>query len=248
MAKINKRILKQYDEGRVTSISDEEMEHLVRRYMPEVFPSEFDLLKRSAYDMAAHLIERYIEEEGVKSMIPEQQEEVLKGLVTEYPYIQFAYVVNAEGLKITRNITQIVDRAKYAKIDLHEDFSDRDWFIEPMKTGRISVTSLYSSRITGSALRSQAPFMMRPATSWRSWASTLNLRTSPRRMNSTEDYYNSIMELPQVFPFVEGEAGYPLAGGRRPGVDERGFCPRSFLFMKGRLRQLCCWRGRREPR
>lgn len=69
--------------------------------------------------------------------------------MAEYPYIQFAYVVNSEGVKITKNITQVVDRAKYAGIDLHEDFSDRAWFIEPMKTGRVSVTSLYMSRITG---------------------------------------------------------------------------------------------------
>lgn len=149
VAKVNKRILRQYEEGRVTAISDEEMEHFVRRYIPEIFPSEFDLLKKRAYDMAAHLIERYIEEPGVKSMVPDSQEEVLKLLVEEYPYIQFAYVVNAEGVKITRNITQIVDRAKYAKIDLHEDFSDRDWFILPMKTGKIGVTNLYTSRITG---------------------------------------------------------------------------------------------------
>ena len=99
--------------------------------------------------MAAHLIERYIEEDDIKSMAPERQEEVLKGLVAEYPYIQFAYVVNAEGVKVTRNITQAVDRAKYAKIDLHEDFSDRDWFTRPLSTGKISVTDLYSSRITG---------------------------------------------------------------------------------------------------
>lgn len=149
IARVNKRILKWYEEGRVTAISDEEMEHLVRRYIPEVFPSEFDMLKKRAHDMAAHLIEQYIEEPALKGMIPDQQEEVLKGLVAEYPYIQFAYVVNAEGVKITRNITQVVDRAKYAKIDLHEDFSDRDWFIEPMKTGRVAVTSLYTSRITG---------------------------------------------------------------------------------------------------
>ena len=149
VAKINKRVMKLYEEGRVTATSDDEMEHLVRRYIPEIFPSEFDMLKKRAYDMAAHLIERYIEEAAVKSMVPEKQEEVLKEVVEEYPFIQFAYVVNAEGVKVTRNITQVVDRAKYAKIDLHEDFSDRDWFIEPMKTGRIWVTDLYSSRITG---------------------------------------------------------------------------------------------------
>ncbi len=148
VARVNKRIMKQYEEGRVTAISDEEMEHLVRRYIPEVFPSEFEMLKKRAYDLAAHLVEKHIEEDALKSMEPERQEEVLKGLVEEYPYIQFGYVVNAEGVKITRNITQVVDRAKYAKIDLHEDFSDRDWFINPIKTGKISVTSLYTSRIT----------------------------------------------------------------------------------------------------
>ena len=149
IAKVNKWIIKQYDEGRITFISDEEMEHLVRRYIPEIFVSEFELMKKRAYDLAAHLIEKYIEDPAIKAMVPEKQEEVLKNIVGEYPYIQFAYIVNSEGIKITKNITQVVDRAKYYKIGLHEDFSDRDWFINPMKTGKISVTSLYSSRITG---------------------------------------------------------------------------------------------------
>jgi hypothetical protein len=130
-------------------MSDEEMEHVVRRYIPDIFPSEFDMLKQRAYDMAAHLIERYIEDGVIRQMVPERQEVVLKTVVEEYPFVQFAYVVNADGVKITRNITQAVDRAKYSKIDLHEDFSDREWFINPLKTGKVSVTSLYTSRITG---------------------------------------------------------------------------------------------------
>ena len=149
VARINKSIVQKYEQGRVTCMSDEEMEHMVRHYMPEIFPSEFDVLKKRAFDLAAHLIERFIEDPAIKSMMPEKQEGALKELVEEFPYIQFAYVVNAEGVKVTRNITQVVDRAKYAKIDLHEDFSDREWFINPMKTGKVSVTSLYTSRITG---------------------------------------------------------------------------------------------------
>jgi hypothetical protein len=125
------------------------MEHLVRRFIPEIFVSEFELLKKRAYDMAANLIEQYIEDKALKSMVPEQQEEALKHIVGEYPFVQFAYTVNSEGIKITKNITQAVDRAKYYKIGLHEDFSDRDWFINPMKTGEISVTDIYSSKITG---------------------------------------------------------------------------------------------------
>ena len=149
VAKVNKWILKQYDEGRVTVISDNEIEHLVRRYVPEIFVSEFELLKKRAYDMAAHLIERYIVDPAIKSMVPEKQEEVLGNIVEEHPYIQFAYIVNSEGIKITKNINQVFDRAKYHGIGLHEDFSDREWYINPMKSGKISVTNLYSSKFTG---------------------------------------------------------------------------------------------------
>ena len=148
VAKVNKWIARQYEDGRITCMSEEEIEHQVRRYIPEIFVSEFELMKKRAFDMAAHLVERYIEEAGIKSMDPVKQEETLKGLVEDYPYIQFAYAVNGEGVKITRNITQAVDKAKYQKIGLNEDFSDRDWFIKPMKDGKIHATNLYSSRIT----------------------------------------------------------------------------------------------------
>jgi citrate (Re)-synthase len=149
VARINKWIIKQYDDGRVTFISDDEIEHLVRRYIPEIFVSEFELLKKRAYDMAAHLIATYIENAAIRSMLPEQMEAVLKRVVKEYPYVQFAYAVNSDGTKITRNITQATDRAKYYTIGLNDDFSDRDWFIEPTRSGKVNVTNLYSSRITG---------------------------------------------------------------------------------------------------
>lgn len=149
VARINKAVIQKYEVGRVTAISDEEMEHVVRKYIPEMFPSEFDRIKRRAYDLAAHLIERCIEEEGIKSMVPEEQEQVLKAYSLDYPFIQFAYCTNSDGVKITRNITQVADRAKYSKIDLHEDYSDREWFLEPIKTGKTTVTGLYTSKITG---------------------------------------------------------------------------------------------------
>ncbi len=149
VAKINKWIARQYEEGRVTCMSEDEIEHQVRRYIPEIFVSEFELMKKRALDMAAHLIEQYIEDPAIKSMNPVRQEDRLKALVQDYPYIQFVYAVNGEGIKITRNITQVVDKAKYQKIGLNEDFSDRDWFIKPMSDGKIHATNLYSSRITG---------------------------------------------------------------------------------------------------
>jgi len=149
VAKIHNWVIRQYEKGRVTSIARKEMEEAARKFLPELFISEYDRLKRRAYDMAAHLIEEILELPEIKSMDPAQQEPVLEELVAENPFIQFAYICNMEGKKITKNITQIVDRPKYTKISLHEDFSDRDWFIGPLEDGKIHVTDIRSSLITG---------------------------------------------------------------------------------------------------
>ncbi len=149
VAKINRWLMKQYEEGRTTAISDQEMEKITRKYLPEIFVSEFDMLKAKAHEMAAHIIERVIEEPKIKSMDPSQMEPILQTLVDEYPYIQFAYVVDIRGTKITRNICQAVDQSKYENVGVGENYSNRPWFIEPLKDGKIHVTDLYSSKITG---------------------------------------------------------------------------------------------------
>ena len=149
VAKIHKWVMHQYDKGRITSISRKEMEEEARKYLPELFISEYDKLKIRAYDMAAHLIENLIGLPQIRSMDPAQQEPALEELVAENPFIQFAYITNIEGKKITKNITQVVDRAKYAQFGLHEDFSNRDWFIGPIQDGKTHVTDIRSSMITG---------------------------------------------------------------------------------------------------
>ncbi|NTV43385.1 MAG: histone-lysine N-methyltransferase, partial [Syntrophobacteraceae bacterium] len=54
-----------------------------------------------------------------------------------------------EGRKITRNITHIVDKAKYESAKVGEDLADRPWFIEPVRNGKVHLTDFYSSRYTG---------------------------------------------------------------------------------------------------
>lgn len=149
VAKINRWITKQYEDGRTTAISDQEMEKVTRKYLPEIFVSEFDMLKARAREMAYHIIERVIEEPGMKSMDPGQMEPILQSLVDEYPYLQYVYVVNIHGVKITRTICQPVDQAKYAHVGIGEEYADRPWFIEPLKDGKIHVSDLYSSKHTG---------------------------------------------------------------------------------------------------
>ncbi|MGQ9636811.1 MAG: triose-phosphate isomerase [Thermodesulfobacteriota bacterium] len=149
VARINRWVMKQYEEGRTTAISDQEMERVVRKYLPEYFVSEFDRLKKKAYEMAAHIVERVIEKPELKSMDPSQIEPVLQYLLDEYPYLQYVYVVNIHGVKITRTIVQPIDQAKYENIPPGENYSNRPWFIEPLKDGKIHVTNPYSSKHTG---------------------------------------------------------------------------------------------------
>jgi len=149
VVKIHKRVMREYEQGRNTSISNEELERWARRYLPEYFVSEFDRLKQKAYALAAHLAEEVVESEAVKSMDPVRQEAVLQTLLDLNPFIQYIYITNSQGIKITRNITHIVDKAKYEGARVGEDLSDRPWFIEPMKDGRVHLTDFYTSRYTG---------------------------------------------------------------------------------------------------
>ena len=149
IVKIHKRIMQEYEEGRVTSISRKEMEQWARQYLPEQFVSEFDLLKQEAHALAAHLVEEVVESEEIKSMDASRQEPVLQSLLDLNPFIQYIYVTDREGKKITRNITHIADRAKYDKAEVGEDLSDRDWFVNPIKDGKPHITDFYKSIYTG---------------------------------------------------------------------------------------------------
>jgi len=149
IAHIYKWVVEQYESGRVTAISNEEMEMQARKHLPELFISEFDKLKKKAYDLAAHLIEEIVEREEIKTMKAKAQEPVLQKFLDANPFIQFIYVTNTEGRKITKNITHVKDRAKYETFKLDRDFSDRPWFINPLKDGKVHITDFYTSKITG---------------------------------------------------------------------------------------------------
>lgn len=149
VVKMHKRVMREYEQGRNTSISNEELERWARRYLSEYFVSEFDMLKRKAHSLAAHLVEEVVESEAIKSMDPARQEPLLQSLLDLNPFIQYIYVTDHEGLKLTKNITHIVDKAKYENAKVGEDLSDRPWFTEPLRDGKVHVTDFYSSRYTG---------------------------------------------------------------------------------------------------
>ncbi|MEA1991997.1 MAG: histone-lysine N-methyltransferase [Thermodesulfobacteriota bacterium] len=149
VVRVYKQVMREYEQGRVTSMSNEEMHILARKYLPELFISEFDKLKLKAHELAYHLVEDLIDRKEIQSMDPELAKPGFIKILDDNPFIQFLYVVNADGRKITQNFTHLEDRAKYANYQLDSDFSARPWFIEPIKDGDIHVSEFYTSRITG---------------------------------------------------------------------------------------------------
>jgi len=149
IVRIYKKVMAQYEEGRVTSMSQDEMLTFARKYLPEYFPSEFDSFRAKAKELAFDLAANLLDQPEIRSMKAELIEPVLRRVIDDYPFIQFVYVVNMDGRKITENVTRIEFRAKYANFQLDADFSDRGWFIQPIEDGKVHMTDFYTSKITG---------------------------------------------------------------------------------------------------
>lgn len=150
LMKMKKWVDEQYAQKRTTAISDDEMLHLARVYLPRMFKSEFDELKARVSAIAQHLVEKATEREEVRSMHPEKIEPVLRAMLDDHPFIKYMYVTDLNGRKITANIVRPFDQEKYdAYFTEGFDFSDRSWHKRPLKTGKTQVSNFYTSRMDG---------------------------------------------------------------------------------------------------
>ncbi|MCG8531382.1 MAG: histone-lysine N-methyltransferase [Desulfovibrionales bacterium] len=147
VGKIYKRITDAYEQGRSTSVSHEEMERLVRRYMPEMFRSDFDNLKEVAHTLSAHLISKLSIDCNI--ILAKENYACLSDFVRDYPFIQYLYLTDKDGGLVASKITDPRFIEKYEELAIGYDFSTREWFKEPMKSGKLHITDLYTSHFTG---------------------------------------------------------------------------------------------------
>ncbi len=150
LMKIKKWVDAQYAGQRTTSISDEEMLHMARLHLPHLFKSDFDRLKTRVRSIAQQLVEEFTERAEVRSMEPAKMEPVLAGMLEDHPFIKYMYVTDTAGRKITANIVKAGDQEKYDSYFVPGfDFSNRNWFKGPMKTGKTHVSDFYTSLLDG---------------------------------------------------------------------------------------------------
>jgi hypothetical protein len=150
VVKMNRRIQKEYESGRITNMSTKELEKIAKIYLPQFFRSRFDRLKAKARELAQDMILRMIADPVIRSMDPERQEALMESWVTTIPYVQFLYVTDKDGIKTTRNVASTHEKKLYAgKQDVGSNLSDRIWYVQPIEDGEVYVTDFYTSRFTG---------------------------------------------------------------------------------------------------
>ncbi len=149
VGKIYELILKKYKEGRTTAMANEEMEHLTKEYFPDYFASEFEHLKKKAARLAEHLVEDLSENDEIRSMDTERMEKAMEEIRKEHNFIQFVYIVDRKGVKVTRNIINPRYKSEYEKKDVGVIYSDRQWFNQAIESGMPFVSDFYISKMTG---------------------------------------------------------------------------------------------------
>ncbi len=149
VGRIYDEIMRAYDHGRTTHFSFEEMQKLVHRFMPEFITTEYDRMKQLAGELSAYVL---IQLAGQKELLGFGREALtlMRNFANEHPFIQFLALVDDKGgLKQIALAADKETRAMYGEVNPGYDFSDREWFKDPMRTGDLHIMDVYSSRFTG---------------------------------------------------------------------------------------------------
>ena len=146
--KIYNWVLTEYEGDRMSSISTVELEQQTKIYLPELFHSDLDGLKRRGQKAALSLLENLVDNNPeIRDLDIRAIEPILKGFMESGTFAKLIYVVDTNGNMLTDFICHPEDYEKYKeKLDL-VNFSDRDWFLQAMETRKTYVSEFYVSRI-----------------------------------------------------------------------------------------------------
>jgi isopropylmalate/homocitrate/citramalate synthase len=147
-------IMKAYDDGRNTSFSNKEMTALAKNFMPQLFVSELQRLKRLAGQLAAHLIERLATQCSVRQN-DDNTLNCMKSFAAHYPFIQYLTLTDAQGRLAQAVFTEPSDTERHGLLpEPGYDYSSREWFRMPMSNGELHITDVHQSQYTGKLIMS----------------------------------------------------------------------------------------------
>ncbi len=148
-------VMEEYNNGRTTSISPEEMWAQTRRFVPSLFVSEFEKVKAEAKRIAHQLAESLSADDAIRSMNWEKMEEQLHETVQREGSIQLLAVTNLEGRRLSQVHTQRGEKALFRNL-LTKDFRKHDWFVKVLETHEAYDSDLFFSKYTGRLILTSA--------------------------------------------------------------------------------------------
>jgi isopropylmalate/homocitrate/citramalate synthase len=147
VGKIYARILAAYESGRRTTISNKEMFDLAKLYLPELVPSELERLRALAKRLSMTVVGKLAVDHAIlgegNDLYPWMQP-----FLKDYPFIQFLQILNTQGRLLASAIVDPTYADRYADLPLGFDFSQREWFKAPMRTGKLFISDFYRSNFT----------------------------------------------------------------------------------------------------
>lgn len=145
--RINTWVMAQYELGRTTGISPEEMVAQAKHHLPFMFESEFDKVKTASFARGKKLATRIMSKLTQYADCPDKLEEFLAKVIREEPSVQLLAVIDKNGERVSHVHTQHGEKARYRNL-LNKTFSDRVWFQEAMKSGNPYFSDLFFSQFT----------------------------------------------------------------------------------------------------
>jgi citrate (Re)-synthase len=145
---INTWVTEQYEQGRTSSISPDELIAQAHHYLPHLFISDFEKVKREAIAKAVAFAGRISASAAVQALDAERMERFLHDVVRKEASIQLIAVTNTEGRRISQVHTQRGEKALYRNL-MNKDFRKHEWFVNALKTGEPYFSDLFFSKYTG---------------------------------------------------------------------------------------------------
>lgn len=131
----------QYEQGRTTSISPEELVSKAKHYLPSLFESDFIRVRKESLALAERLSNQISQDAEVLV------EDYLKRIIAREPSIQLIAVTDLAGRKVVPLLTQRGEKGQFRRLG-KRDFNDKEWFQRVVETGKTYQSDLFFSEYT----------------------------------------------------------------------------------------------------
>jgi citrate (Re)-synthase len=141
----------QYENGRTTSISTEELIAQAKHYVPSLFESDFSRVRAEAMRKGQAIADRISGSEEIHSEDTRVLELFLTEIVKEEGSIQLLAVTDTQGHRVSQVHTQRGEKGMFRNL-LSKNFQEKEWFAKVLGSGEAFYSDLFFSKYTGALI------------------------------------------------------------------------------------------------